>query len=275
MQSHPYLLDIRGLTTSFAVADRTISAVNGVTLRMHSGETLAVVGESGSGKSTLALSVLKLVQKPGTIQAECIRCHGKDLLNMSERAMRSVRGKDIAMVFQDPATAFHPMMPLGKQLMETVRTGTRKEKKQRVLEMLMRVGLPDPERQLRSYAHTLSGGMLQRVMIAMALLNRPQLLIADEPTTALDVTVQANIIGLLRDLKRQFHMGILFISHDLGVVAQFADQVAVMRRGNIVEYGSTEKIFYHPEHPYTRHLLQMAPRLGSELPSPVEIDRHA
>ncbi|WP_206916481.1 ABC transporter ATP-binding protein [Alicyclobacillus suci] len=260
------LLDVQGLNVSFPSGQETTVAVKDVNLQMQPGETLAIVGESGSGKSTLALSILRLTHKPSSVQALRMMFDGTDLLHLPERGMQKLRGKDISMVFQDPKTAFHPMMPLGKQLLEALPQGRRREKRQRALEMLSRVGLPDAQRQMHAYPHTLSGGMLQRVMIAMALLNQPKLLIADEPTTALDVTVQAGIIRLFARLKRQFQMGMLFISHDLGVVAQLADNVAVMRQGQIVEYGSVERILQHPVHPYTRHLLQMAPRLGGTLP---------
>lgn len=260
------LLDIKGLKTCFFNKLNMISPVDDVSLQIYPKETLAVVGESGCGKSTLALSVMKLIEKPGIICSGEILFNGKDLVELSEKEMRSVRGQHISMVFQDPMSAFHPLMTIGEQLTETIKTGTKNEKKKKIIEILTLVGLPDPIRQMRSYSFELSGGMLQRVMIAMALLNHPKLLIADEPTTALDVTVQANIVRLLRNLQERLGMSMLFISHDLGVVAQLADKVAVMYQGKIVESGKVAEIFTRPKHAYTRHLLEMAPVLGAPLP---------
>lgn len=266
MNQHNKLFDIKGLRTSYVSNHGEWFPIDGISLQLDAGETLAVVGESGSGKSTLALSVMRLILKPGTIKDGEIWLEDRDLLTLTEKEMRTVRGRDIAMVFQDPMSAFHPLMRLGDQLVESVKEGSTRVKREKALELLAWVGLPDPHRVMSSYSYELSGGMLQRVMIAMALLNRPKLLIADEPTTALDVTVQAHILKLFRMMKASFGMGMLFISHDLSVVAEVADRVAVMYGGQIVECGEVQQIFRHPQHPYTQHLLEMAPVLGQPLP---------
>jgi peptide/nickel transport system ATP-binding protein len=266
LKTRKRLFEVKGLQTSYLSNQGDIFPIDGVSFHMNEGETMAVVGESGCGKSTLALSILRLIQKPGQIRNGEIWLEEQNLLKLSEREMRMIRGRDISMVFQDPMSAFHPLMRLGDQLIEVIKGGSASIKREKAIEMLERVGLADPQRQMKCCSFELSGGMLQRVMIAMALMNRPKLLIADEPTTALDVTVQAHILKLLGKMKATFGMGMLFISHDLSVVAEVADRVAVMYRGRIVECAEVKQIFRNPQHPYTRHLLEMAPVLGQPLP---------
>ncbi|WP_248925019.1 ABC transporter ATP-binding protein [Paenibacillus hamazuiensis] len=266
MNTGDRLLEISELRTCFVGRGGRVEPLRGIGLHIEAGQTLALVGESGCGKSTLALSILRLLPERGHICSGNIRFEGRDLLQLSERDMRQIRGRDVGMVFQDPRSAFHPLMTLGDQLIEAVKEGPKAEKKQRALDMLESVGLADPSRVMKSYSFELSGGMLQRVMIAMALINRPKLLIADEPTTALDVTVQSDILQLLKKMKAHFGMSMLFISHDLGVVAEIADRVAVMHKGQIVECGDAKRVYRKPEHEVTRHLLSMAPVLGQPLP---------
>jgi ABC-type dipeptide/oligopeptide/nickel transport system ATPase component len=263
--SNERLLEVSGLRIGFGAGAQRTVPIKDISFHINAGETFALVGESGCGKSTLALSLLRLLSDSGRIESGEIRFMGRDMLKILEKELRDLRGRDIAMVFQDPMSAFHPLMTIGGQLMEAVKGGTRSSKKQKALEMLQFVGLPNPEKQMRSHSFELSGGMLQRAMIAMALINRPKLLIADEPTTALDMSVQAHILKLLKRSSSQLGMGMLFISHDLGVVAELADRVAVMHQGRIVEYGEVKRVFRQPEHPYTRHLLAMAPILGQPL----------
>ncbi|UUZ93946.1 ABC transporter ATP-binding protein [Paenibacillus sp. P25] len=266
MKAEDQLLNISELRTCFGTGKGRVEPVRGIHLQIQAGQTLALVGESGRGKSTLALSILRLLPKQGQICSGRIQLDGRDLLQLSERDMKRIRGRDVAMVFQDPKSAFHPLMTLGDQLIEAVKEGPKASKRHQALDMLECVGLPDPERVMKSYSFELSGGMLQRAMIAMALINRPKLLIADEPTTALDVTVQSEILTLLKRMKTQFGMSMLFISHDLGVVAELADRVAVMHRGKIVECGQASRVYRNPEHEVTRSLLSMAPVLGQPLP---------
>jgi peptide/nickel transport system ATP-binding protein len=269
------LFEISGLHTVITKPENGRCLLQDVSFHIDQGETVAVVGESGCGKSTLALSIMGLLEAPLGIQSGRIRLQDRDLLQISKKEMKRVRGTEIAIVFQDPISAFHPMIPLGAQLMECLKTGDRRVRISRCLDMLDRVGLPDPGKQMKSYSFELSGGMLQRVMIAMALLNGPKLLIADEPTTALDVTVQASILRLLKDIQQEFGMGMLFISHDLGVVSELADRIVVMRQGQVVEYGEASCLLDHPTHPYTRHLLEMVPVLGRSLPAKVlTYDQH-
>lgn len=265
MSIHNKFFDVKGLRTSYISNQGEWFPIGGISFHLDAGETLAVVGESGCGKSTLAHSILRLIRKPGTIKDGEIWLEDRDLMKLSEKEMRTLRGRDISMVFQDPMSAFHPLMRLGDQLIESVKEGSASVKREKAIELLEWVGLPDPKRLMSCYSYELSGGMLQRVMIAMALLNRPKLLIADEPTTALDVTVQAHILKLFRRMKAAFGMGMLFISHDLSVVAEVADRVAVMYRGQIVECGEVQQIFRNPQNPYTQHLLEMAPVLGQPL----------
>ncbi|TBL68205.1 ABC transporter ATP-binding protein [Paenibacillus thalictri] len=265
------LLEVSGLYTGFQTAEPRRSLLTNIHFHIKQGETVAVIGESGSGKSTMALSIMRLLEPPLCIQAGSVRLEGQELLQLPDKEMKHIRGQRMAVVFQDPLSSFHPMLTLGSQLMECIKDGSRRANYARCLEMLERVGLPNPEKMMKSYPFELSGGMLQRVMIAMGLLNRPKLLIADEPTTALDVTVQAGILSLLKDVQREFGMGLLFISHDLGVVSELADRIVVMRQGEIVECEQAAQLLQCPAHPYTRHLLEMVPILGQPLPEQVRV----
>ncbi|HEY1747681.1 MAG TPA: ATP-binding cassette domain-containing protein, partial [Xanthobacteraceae bacterium] len=258
------LLAVRELSVAFVSGGRTTLAVDRVSFDIGKGETVALVGESGSGKSVTALSVLKLLPYP-TAQHPSgkILFKGRDLLPLSERDMRRVRGDDVTIVFQEPMTSLNPLHTIEKQIAEILllhRGVTGAAARARTLEVLTQVGIPDPETRLGSYPHQLSGGQRQRVMIAMALANEPDLLIADEPTTALDVTVQAQIIELLQDIQKRLGMSLLFITHDLGIVRKIAQRVCVMKDGKIVEEGEVERVFTAPAHPYTRALLAAEPK---------------
>jgi oligopeptide transport system ATP-binding protein len=260
-------LAVKDLCTYFKTEGGLTRAVDGVSFELAPGETLGLVGESGSGKSVTALSLLRLVQSPGYYARGEIVLEGKDLLKLPERDMRALRGDRLAMIFQDPMTSLNPFLTVGTQLCEVLELHKRLRRKAaraRVIDMLGRVGIADGETRIDQYPHELSGGMRQRVMIAMALLCEPALLIADEPTTALDVTIQAQILDLLRELKRSFDTSIILITHDLGVVAGMADRVAVMYAGRIVETASAQDLFAHPAHPYTQGLLRSVPRLDEE-----------
>jgi oligopeptide/dipeptide ABC transporter ATP-binding protein len=262
------LLSVEDLRVAFGPPEREQVAVDGVGFALAPGEVIGIVGESGSGKSLTALSILKLVPNPpGRIAAGRIRFRGQDLLPLGERAMNAIRGRDIAMIFQEPMTALNPVFTIGEQIAETLRVHEgidRAAARQRAQELLARVGISNPAQRLDQYPHELSGGMRQRVMIAMALACRPQVLIADEPTTALDVTIQAQILALLRDLQRELGMAVVLITHDLGVIAQVVDRVAVMYAGRIVEEGPVAAVFERPSHPYTRLLLESIPSLDHE-----------
>jgi len=257
------LLRVEDLTTTFTLPSGTVRAVDHVSFELRRGETLGIVGESGSGKSMTALSILRLVQPPGKIQGGPISFNGRhDLLELSERDMRAIRGAEIGFIFQEPMTALNPVFTIGDQIAEALlvhRRATRSGARTKVLELLEAVRIPDPVRRLRDYPHQMSGGMRQRVLIAIALACQPLLLIADEPTTALDVTIQAEILDLLQEMKEKFHLALLLITHDLGVVAGHADRVAVMYAGRIVESGPMRQVFRSPEHPYTRGLLASIP----------------
>ena len=257
------LLRVQDLTTTFTMRTGTVRAVDGVSLEVRRGETLGIVGESGSGKSMTALSILRLVQPPGQIRGGPISFNGRhDLLELSERDMRAIRGAEIGFIFQEPMTALNPVFTIGNQIAEALLVhgkATRAGARAKALDLLDAVQIQDPSRRLRDYPHQLSGGMRQRVLIAIALACQPVLLIADEPTTALDVTIQAEILELLQEMKRQFDLALLLITHDLGVVAGHADRVAVMYAGRIVEEGPMRQIFHAPKHPYTQGLLASIP----------------
>jgi peptide/nickel transport system ATP-binding protein len=260
--SQPYL-EVKDLRVQFSTEDGIVRAVDGVSFSVDRGRTVAIVGESGSGKSVTSLAIMGLAGKNADVSGEII-LDGEDLLNASKREMRDVRGNKVAMIFQDPLSALHPFYSIGDQLVEAIKIHTRVSKskaRERAVAMLDRVGIPNAARRFGEYPHQLSGGMRQRVVIAMALINNPALIIADEPTTALDVTVQAQILELLRDLQREFGTAIVIITHDLGVVANVADEVAVMYGGRIVEHAPINDIFYSPEMPYTLGLLASIPRL--------------
>jgi oligopeptide/dipeptide ABC transporter ATP-binding protein len=256
------VLQVDGLTTRFDTRLGTVEAISKVGFDIEGGETVALVGESGSGKSVTALSILQLLEDTGEIVGGSIMFDGQDLTTLSERRMRDVRGKDISMIFQDPATCLDPVYTVENQLVEAVTIHgdvDRAAAKSRALELLRMVKMPDPETRLGSYQHQLSGGQRQRVMIAMALALSPKLVIADEPTTALDVTVQAQILDLLRLLQDETGAAILFVTHDLGVVAEIADRVVVMYAGNVVEQGTVREVLKDPQHPYTSALLSSMP----------------
>ncbi|MFM8559324.1 MAG: ABC transporter ATP-binding protein [bacterium] len=262
------LLEVRDLQTHFFTDDGLVRAVDGVSYALAPGETLAVVGESGSGKSVTSLSIQRLVpDPPGRIVGGSIRFKGRELLTLSDSEMRAVRGKEISMIFQEPMTSLNPVHTCGDQIAEVVRLHEgldRAAARERAIEMLRLVGIPAPEVRVDEFPHQMSGGMLQRVMIALALACRPALLIADEPTTALDVTIQAQILELLQRLRRELGMAVLLITHDLGVVAETADRVSVMYAGQVVEYSTVRETFRTPRHPYTAGLLASLPKLGEE-----------
>jgi oligopeptide/dipeptide ABC transporter ATP-binding protein len=260
--STPPLLSVEHLTTVFDLAAGPVAAVDDVTFEIRAGETLGLVGESGSGKSVTALSILRLVQPPGRIAGGALRFKGRDLLALPEGEMRAIRGAEISLVFQEPMTALNPVFTVGDQIAEALlvhHQATRREARARAVELLDAVRVPDAAARVRDYPHQLSGGMRQRVLIAMALACKPSLLIADEPTTALDVTIQAQILDLLREMKTAFNLSLLLITHDLGVIAETADRVAVMYAGRIVEEAPVRAIFREPKHPYTRALLASIP----------------
>lgn len=269
------LLEVRGLRTWFDTDDGTLKALDGVDFEIPPDSTLGLIGESGCGKSITARSILRIVPRPGRIVDGQVLFHTDaegqvelTALDPTGPEIRAIRGREIAMIFQEPMTSLSPAHSIGNQLSETLRLHLgmgRRDSMNRAVEMLDRVGIPAPEQRLLEYPHQLSGGMRQRVMIAMALACRPSLLIADEPTTALDVTVQAQILELIRELQQETHMSVLFITHDLGVIAEVCDNVAVMYLGRIVEAGPASEIFHNPQHPYTLRLLESIPRLGQPL----------
>jgi peptide/nickel transport system ATP-binding protein len=260
-----HLLEIRGLKTHFATDDGMVHAVDGVDLTLDRGETLGVVGESGCGKTVTALSALKLIQMPpGRIVAGEVLWQGRDLVPLGPREMRRIRSKEIGIVFQEPMTSLNPVYTVGAQIAETIRAHERLGRRaalNKAVEMLRLVHIPNPERRVRDYPHQFSGGMRQRVMIAMALSCNPQLLIADEPTTALDVTIQAQILELLAELKGRFGMAVMLITHAMGVVAETAQRVAVMYAGKVVEEAPVGELFSRPRHPYTQGLIRSIPRI--------------
>ncbi|MCW2969969.1 MAG: peptide transporter ATPase [Solirubrobacterales bacterium] len=260
------LLRVEDLRVEFPTEDGIVHAVDGITYQVHRGRTLGIVGESGSGKTVASLTTLGLTRRQGARISGRILFDGRDLVSLSEKELRSIRGNEIAMVFQDPLSSLHPFFKVGAQLVEAVRAHrdvSRATARERAVELLGLVGIPDPSRRVDDYPHEFSGGMRQRAMIAMALANEPKLLIADEPTTALDVTVQAQILALMERLQRELGMAIVIITHDLGVIAEVADDIAVMYAGRIVETASAELVFAGPEHPYTWGLLKSIPTLDS------------
>jgi oligopeptide/dipeptide ABC transporter ATP-binding protein len=259
------LLEVSALTTSFPSERGRVPVVDDVSFSIAAGEVLALVGESGCGKSVTAFSVLRLIPKPGQIEHGRIVFQGRDLRTLSVPEMRAVRGHEISMIFQEPMTSLNPVLRVGAQVVEAIRLHervTQQAARERCLELFKRVGIPDARERLDAFPHQLSGGLKQRVMIAMALATRPKLLIADEPTTALDVTIQAQILQLLRELQRDFGSSILLITHDLGVVNELADRIAVMYAGRIIEQGRREEVLSTPRHPYTQGLLRSIPALA-------------
>jgi oligopeptide/dipeptide ABC transporter ATP-binding protein len=263
------LLRVSDLKTHFFTHEGTVRAVNGVSFTIRAGETLGIVGESGCGKSVTALSVMRLIpQPPGRIVSGRIIFDGKNLLHLSEREMRNIRGRKISMIFQEPMTSLDPVFTIGHEIMESIKLHQclgRDEARRETVRMLSTVGMPDADKRIRNYPHELSGGMRQRAMIAMALSCNPALLIADEPTTALDVTIQAQILQLMNELRERFGTAVMLITHDLGVVAQMCDNVAVMYAGYIVEHAGVEALFERPMHPYTQGLKKSIPRLDVDV----------
>jgi oligopeptide/dipeptide ABC transporter ATP-binding protein len=256
------LLSVEHLTTGFDINGRFMPAVIDVTFHLNAGETLCLVGESGSGKTLTALSIIGLVQPPGRVEAGRILFRGRDLRPLDEREMQKIRGAEIALIFQEPMTALNPVFTIGNQIEETLRVhgrATRRTARQKAIALLDAVSIPEPEKRVRDYPHHLSGGLRQRALIALALACDPMLVIADEPTTALDVTIQAQILDLLRSLQQKMGLALLLITHDLGVVAEMADRVAVMYAGRIVEEGPVDELFADPKHPYTRGLMTSLP----------------
>ncbi len=256
------VLEVQGLTTSFPIGEKQVPIVDGVSFTLEKGKCLALVGESGCGKSMTALSLLRLVPKPGEITRGKVLLDGKDLLKKSVPQMRAVRGHEISMIFQEPMTSLNPVVRVGDQVVEALQLHeevSKKAARERGIALFKRVGIPDPAARFDTYPHQMSGGLKQRVMIAMALVTKPRVLLADEPTTALDVTIQAQIIELMRELQRDFETAILLITHDLGVVNQIANEIAVMYAGRIVEQGERKNVLKGPTHPYARGLLAALP----------------
>ena len=262
-----YLVDIKNERLSFFTPAGEVKALNDVSIHLKEGEVLGIVGESGSGKSVTAYSLMGLTAHPGKLIGGTLQFNGHEIEEMGEKEMRKIRGKEISIIFQDPMTSLNPVYTIGNQITEVIRLHTDKDKKQayaRAKELLELVGINEPEKRLKQYPHELSGGMRQRVMIAIALACEPKLLIADEPTTALDVTIQAQILELMMELKDKLGMAIIMITHDLGVVASMCDRIAVMYAGRIVEYGTTDDIFYRPHHMYTKGLIRSITRLDTK-----------
>jgi oligopeptide/dipeptide ABC transporter ATP-binding protein len=259
------LLEIEDLRTQFFTSAGTVHAVDGISYKVEQGETVAIVGESGCGKSVSALSILRLIPwPPGRIVGGAIRFQGRDLLELNDAEIRRVRGREISMIFQEPMTSLNPVLTIGRQLTEPLQEHmglSRRAAEERAVELLGMVGIAEPHRRLSQYPHHLSGGMRQRVMIAMALACEPKLIIADEPTTALDVTIQAQILELMKDLTKRLNVALIIITHNLGVVARYADRVNVMYAGRIIETGDARSIYHDPRHPYTLALLRSVPRL--------------
>ena len=278
------LLEVRGLQTHFKTRAGVVRAVDGVSFDVPAGASVGIVGESGSGKSVTSLSIMRLISSPGFIAGGQILFQGRDIAGLSEREFRPIRGRDLALVFQDPMSALNPVYPVGKQVAEALRAHqklTRRAALERAVELFSMVGIPAPERRVHEHPHKLSGGMRQRVTIAMALANEPSLLILDEPTTALDATIQAQILDLIRDLRRRVNTAVLLISHDIGVVAEICEEVVVMYGGRVMERGSVEQVTKNPRHPYTIGLLNSIPSpemkgrklstIGGTVPNPLRM----
>lgn len=266
MEDNKFVLEVSDLHTTFKTDNGDVSAVNGVSFKLEPGKTLGIVGESGSGKSVTAYSIMQILAENGAITGGSVKYKGEDITKFNKKKMADFRGKCCSIIFQDPMTSLNPVFTVGYQLEEAVllhTDRTKKEAKERAIEMLTLVGVNEPEKRVNQYPHELSGGMRQRVMIAIALACEPKLLIADEPTTALDVTIQAQILELMMELKDKLGMAIIMITHDLGIVASMCDRIAVMYAGRIVETGTCDEIFYHPKHEYTKGLLESIPRLDS------------
>lgn len=262
-----YLVDIKNERLSFFTPAGEVKALNDVSIQLKEGEVLGIVGESGSGKSVTAYSLMGLTAHPGKLLGGELQFNGHEIETMTEKEMRKIRGNEISIIFQDPMTSLNPVYTIGNQITEVIRLHTDKDSKQakaRAKELLELVGINEPDKRLKQYPHELSGGMRQRVMIAIALACEPKLLIADEPTTALDVTIQAQILELMMELKDKLGMAIIMITHDLGVVASMCERIAVMYAGQIVEYGTTDDIFYNPKHQYTKGLIRSIPRLDTK-----------
>ena len=262
------LLEVKNLKTHFFTRNGVVKSVDGISFSIEKGKILGIVGESGAGKSITGFSIINLIDKPGKIVDGEILFDGRDLVKLPEKELQSIRGNEIAMIFQDPQTSLNPVISIGEQLMEAIlyhrKNVSKKEAWDECVEILKRVGLPAAEKRMTSYPHQLSGGMKQRVVIAMALLNNPKLLIADEPTTALDVTIQAQILYLMKKLSLDFGSSLILITHDIAVVSQLCDDIAVMYAGRIVEYGSKEEIIFDPKHPYTKGLIACLPKLNDD-----------
>jgi oligopeptide/dipeptide ABC transporter ATP-binding protein len=259
------ILEIQDLRVHFRTMDGTVKAVDGVSFNIGAGASVGIVGESGSGKSVTSLAIMRLIDAPGFIAGGRILLHGRDLTSLSDQEMQRIRGDDISMVFQEPMTALNPVYTVGDQVAEVLRVHrnmNRKQAMQRTVELFRMVGIPAPEERVRQYPHNLSGGMRQRVMIAMALANEPDVLILDEPTTALDVTIQAQILELVKDLRANVNTAVLLITHDIGVIAEMSDEVIVMYGGKVMEHGSVAQIIQDPKHPYTKGLLSSIPAVG-------------
>jgi oligopeptide transport system ATP-binding protein len=260
------LLQVKNLQTQFTTDAGVVKAVNGISFNLEKGKVLGIVGESGSGKSVTAYSILRILVDPGKVVGGEVLFEDDDILKYSKRQMRSFRGEKISIIFQDPMTSLNPVYTIGNQLMEAILLHTnrnRKQARERAIEMLTLVGVNDPQKRIKQYPHELSGGMRQRVMIAMALACEPDILIADEPTTALDVTIQAQILELMQDLQKKLGMAIIIITHDLGVIADMCDEIIVMYAGRVCERGTADEIFYNPKHEYTKGLMRSIPKLGT------------
>ena len=260
-------LEVKDLRLSFHTANGNVKAVRGISFDLYKGETLAIVGESGSGKSVTAYSIMQILEKTGKIVSGSVKFDGQELVGIGEKGMKKIRGNKISIIFQDPMTSLNPTYTIGHQLMEAIRLHTNRNKKEawdRAVEMLKLVNVNEPEKRMKQYPFEFSGGMRQRVMIAMALACEPDILIADEPTTALDVTIQAQILELMQKLQKELGMAIIMITHDLGVVAQMCDEVIVMYAGSICEQGTADEIFYNPKHEYTKGLMRSIPTVGND-----------